>query len=126
MIANLDRLYFKLRISDIQRSKTSREFGTFTKKIIAKLSRGEAPKRVNFLVPITSCTKQFDFAIAQFLELTTMAVSLEDTIRTLKELLPVDASKQSPVQATQVFLSSLHLLCELKKDQCRIQRKGYE
>jgi hypothetical protein len=58
-----------------------------------------------------------------------VVISLENSIRTLKELLSGDVISKKQIraeQATQLFLSSLHLLCELKKDASLLQRLGYE
>jgi len=52
----------------------------------------------------------------------TSTPTLEDSVQKLKHHLSEDVLKQSATTTTQVFLSSLHLLCELKKDQATLHR----
>jgi hypothetical protein len=48
--------------------------------------------------------------------------NLEDCLHKLKELIPIDTSKQTPAQATEFYLSSLNLLCHLHQDQKLLRR----
>jgi hypothetical protein len=53
--------------------------------------------------------------------------SLKESVQTVKELLPLLLEGDfSPHQAAQVYLASLHLLCEVKKDQVLLERIRYE
>lgn len=50
---------------------------------------------------------------------------LEESVQTIKELLPFGVDV-TPQQAAQVYLASLHLLCEVKKDQVFLQGIRYD
>jgi hypothetical protein len=50
--------------------------------------------------------------------------ALDESVKTLKELLPLGGDV-NPQQAAQVYLASLHLLIEIKKEQVLLQRIRY-